>query len=130
MIGIIVVTHATLAAELVRSTEMILGPLTGVKAVSIDRDMSVDGARNQLQQAIEQAGGDATLILTDLFGGTPTNISAEFLQRGTVEILTGVNLPMVIKSVAARNGMELEELTLLLKDYGRDAIIRPTDLLR
>ena len=73
---------------------------------------------------------DGTIILTDLFGGTPTNISAEFLCEGSVEILTGVNLPMLIKGVSARVNQNLDELTKLLKAYAQKAIMRPSELLR
>ncbi len=94
--------------------------------------MSVDIAKKALQQAITlvRQDGDGTLILTDLFGGTPTNISAEFLQDGLVEILTGVNLPMLIKGVGARTNNNLDELAALLKDYAKNAIMRPSELLR
>ena len=132
MIGIVVVTHAGLADELLQAAELILGPLKGVEAVSIDREMSLEVAKKRLHQAVVLAGrdGDGTIILTDLFGGTPTNISAEFLQEGVVEILTGVNLPMLIKGVGARVNQNLDGLTTLLKDYAKNAIIRPSDLLR
>ncbi len=132
MIGIVVVTHAGLADELVQATELILGPLDAVAAISIKREMSVDVAKKALYQAVTQVGkdGDGTLILTDLFGGTPTNISAEFLQDGSVEVLTGVNLPMLIKGAGARTNNSLDELTTLLKDYAKNAIMRPSDLLR
>ena len=130
MIGVVVVTHSGLAAELLRATEMIIGPLVAVEAVSVDRDMSVDGAKEALQQAVGRVGadGDGVLILTDLFGGTPTNISAEFLQPGTIEILTGVNLPMLIKCAGARRDLAVEELASLLKEYARNAIMRPSEL--
>ncbi len=132
MIGIVVVTHAGLADELLQAAELILGPLKGVEAVSIDREMSLEVAKVKLHQAVVLAGkdGDGTIILTDLFGGTPTNISAEFLQEGVVEILTGVNLPMLIKGAGARINQDLDGLATLLKDYAKNAIIRPSDLLR
>ena len=132
MVGIVVVTHADLAAELVRAAELILGPLPAVEAVSIGREISIDVARGKIKAAILRVDcdGDGTIILTDLFGGTPTNISAEFLQDGVVEILTGVNLPMLIKGTSARNTHTLDGLTTLLKEYAQNAIMRPADLLR
>ncbi|MFK5926515.1 MAG: PTS system fructose subfamily IIA component [Desulfuromusa sp.] len=132
MIGIVVVTHAGLADELLHAAELILGPLERVSAVSVSRDMSVEGAKEELQKALNLVGkdGDGIMILTDLFGGTPTNISAEFLREGVVEILTGVNLPMLIKGVGARNNHDLEGLAVLLKDYAQNAIMRPAELLR
>jgi len=132
MIGIVVVTHAGLADEIRYAAELILGPQQGVEAVSIDRDMSVEVAKEKLHQAVALVGkdGDGTIILTDLFGGTPTNISVELLQEGVVEIVTGVNLPMLIKGISARANQNLDELAALLKDYGKEAIIRPVELLR
>jgi PTS system mannose-specific IIA component len=131
MIGIAVVTHAGLATELCRAAEMILGPLSAVASVSIDRQTAVEHAREELQQTIERVGaaGNGVLILTDMFGGTPTNLSAEFLQPGEVEILCGVNLPMLIKAVRERSNQDLAQLGLFLRDYGRAAIVLPTDLL-
>ena len=132
MIGIVVVTHAQLAGELLQAAELILGPQTAVNSVSIGRDVSVDVARERVETAVAQAGADGhgTLILTDLFGGTPTNISAEFLQEGVVEILTGVNLPMLIKGLSVRSTLDLDGLAALLKDYAKNAIMRPAELLR
>lgn len=132
MIGIVVVSHAGLADELLHAAESILGPLQAVAAVSISREMSLDVAKEELQQAVSRVGrdGHGTIILTDLFGGTPTNISAEFLREGVVEILTGVNLPMLIKGVSVRVNQTLDELTVLLKEYAQNAIMRPSDLLR
>ncbi len=131
MIGIVVVTHAGLAGEMCHAAELILGPLEDVDAISIDRDMSIDEAREQLEKAIGHVGhqGQGVLILTDLFGGTPTNISSDFLKPGEVEILTGVNLPMLIKCVGGRSGKTLEELAIMIKDYGCKAIMRPAELL-
>ncbi len=131
MIGIVVVTHAGLARELLHAAELILGPTQLVGTVSIDRGMSVDVAKEKLQQVVHRVGadGDGVLILTDLFGGTPTNISAEFLCPDVVEILAGVNLPMLIKSIGARSNNDLGGLAALLKEYGKNAIMRPAELL-
>ena len=132
MIGIVVVTHAGLADELIQATQLILGPLKRVESLSIGREMSLDTAKEKLHQVIAQVGkdGDGIIILTDLFGGTPTNISAELLQEGVVEILTGVNLPMLIKGVGSRMNQNLDGLVTLLKEHGKNAIIRPSELLR
>ena len=132
MIGIVVVSHAGLADELLHAAESILGPLKAVVAVSIPRDMTIEDAEDKLQQAVNLVGedGDGIIILTDLFGGTPTNISAPFLRDGEVEILTGVNLPMLIKGVGDRIDNDLDPLTVSLKEYAQNAIIRPSELLR
>jgi mannose PTS system EIIA component len=132
MIGIVVVTHAGLAAELRNAAELILGPLAAVETITIARDMAVERAKEQLVHAIRLMGsdGDGVMILTDLFGGTPTNISVEFLESDHVEILTGVNLPMLIKCISARSSYNLDSLAEMLRDYARTAIMRPADLLK
>ncbi len=131
MIGIVIVTHARLSSELLQAAELILGSLPLIEAVSIDRDMSVELVHNHLGKLIDRVGadGDGVLILTDLFGGTPTNISAEFLSPGNVEIITGVNLPMLIKASSARTNAGLDGLVRLLLEYGKKAIMRPSELL-
>lgn len=132
MIGVVIVTHSHMAQELCRAAEMILGPLAALRAVNIEPETSVNEAKGAVFDAVAAVGsdGDGVLILTDLFGGTPTNISAELLEEGRVEILAGVNLPMLIKCAGMRTTLDLSELSLLLKEYGRSAIIRPSELLR
>lgn len=132
MIGVVVVTHAGLATELRNAAELILGPLNAVETISIDRDMAVERAKAQLGLAISHVGsdGDGVMILTDLFGGTPTNISVEFLEVDHVEILTGVNLPMLIKCISSRSNHKLDGLTQMLREYARNAVMRPSDLLK
>jgi PTS system mannose-specific IIA component len=131
MIGLVIITHSRLAEEYLRAAEMIIGPLPRAEAISIDRSFSVDAAREMLAKVIGRVGeeGDGVLIMTDMFGGTPTNISADFLEADKVEILTGVNLPMVLKFVGARQTDRLEDLTVMLKQYGQQNIMRPADLL-
>lgn len=130
MIGIVVVTHSNLACEFIRAAEMILGPADRLQAVSIDRTVDIDAAQQRLSRIVAEVGGDGdgVIILTDMFGGTPTNISAELLSE-QVEILTGVNLPMLLKCITGRNGQSVVELALMLKEYGRNAVIRPAEML-
>ncbi|WP_020676484.1 PTS sugar transporter subunit IIA [Geopsychrobacter electrodiphilus] len=131
MIGLILLTHGQMAIECLRTAEMIIGPVNACVALTLDRSCAVEVATRELAVAIADVGADAdgVLILTDLFGGTPTNIAAEFLDEGVVEILTGFNLPMLIKAASARQGKPLAELTGFLRDYGQQAILRPADLL-
>lgn len=132
MIGIIVLTHGRMAAESLQSAEMIIGPIAASQAVSIDRSSSVDLATAELESAIRAVGadGEGVLILTDMFGGTPTNIAADFLASEQVDILAGFNLPLLIKAASARHQMTLEALAGFLRDYGQAAILRPADLLK
>lgn len=97
-VGAVIVTHGGLARELLAATERIVGPVKGLRAVSIDWDEPVEQARRMVQEAIDSLDApNGTLILTDMFGGTPTNVCLAFLEPGRVEILTGVNLPMLVK---------------------------------
>ena len=131
MIGVVVVTHGQLATELVNAAEMIVGDLPQFTAVSIGWHEDVNDAREDIVQAIERVQADAgVLILTDMFGGTPSNLGITFLQADKVEVITGVNLPMLIKlaSLKAPNG--LLAVAREMRDDGRNAIWVASDLLR
>ena len=132
MIGLVILTHGQMATACLHSADMIIGPVPACLALSIDRSCSVEVATRELAVAISEVGadGDGALILTDLFGGTPTNIAAEFLAESAVEILTGFNLPMLIKAASAREGKPLAELTDFLREYGQQSILRPADFLK
>ena len=94
----VIVTHGHLAGELLAAAEMIIGPISHIAAVSIGWHDDVDAARDEVQRAMTRVSlGAGMLLLTDMFGGTPTNIASMFLEEGAVEVVTGVNLPMVIK---------------------------------
>src|SRR5688500_14018441 len=108
MIGIVVVTHGQLAAELVNAARAIVGDIPLITAVSIAWADDMGAAREAIARAIAEVGGGGVLILTDMFGGTPTNVSLPFLSE-RVEIVTGVNLPMLIKLTSLREG-ELVEI--------------------
>jgi len=98
VIGALVITHGDLARELVRAANRILGPIDNLEAVPIGWDEDVDAARRMIQEAVGRVTGkEGLLILTEMFGGTPANLSLSFLEKGHVEIVTGVNLPMLIR---------------------------------
>ena len=102
MIGVVVVTHGQLATELVNAAEMIVGDLPQFTAVSIGWHDDVNDAREEIAQAIERVRGeDGVLLLTDMFGGTPSNLGMTFLETDRIEVITGVNLPMLIKLAVA-----------------------------
>ena len=131
MIGLVVLTHGQMAAECLRAAEMIIGPIAAARAVSIDRSWSVEEASSALDRALTEVDeGSGVLVLTDMFGGTPTNIAAGFLEERHIDILAGVNLPILIKAAGARLQMDLAPLTEFLRDYGRQAVLRPIDLLK
>jgi PTS system mannose-specific IIA component len=119
----VIVTHGHLAGELLAAAEMIVGPISHIVAVSIGWHDDVDVAREEVQRAISRVSKDSgVLLLTDMFGGTPTNIASMFLDEGQIEVVTGVNLPMVIK-LATHSGPEnLTELARRICDQGRQGI--------
>jgi mannose PTS system EIIA component len=127
VIGIVVVTHGHLAEELVNAARTIVGEIPAIVAVSMGWSDDASSAREQVERAIAQAGGEDTLLLTDMFGGTPTNLSLPFLSP-RVEIVTGVNLPMLIKLTGLREG-RLAEVARLVRDQGKDAIYVASDIL-
>lgn len=127
MIGIVVVTHGQLAAELVNAARTIVGDIPRIAAVSIGWTDDVTAARNAIAGALEEVGGDQALILTDMFGGTPTNVSLPFLSP-RVEIVTGVSLPMLIKLTTLREGA-LADVARAVREQGKDAIYVASEVL-
>lgn len=132
MIGILVVTHGRLASELVTAAEMIVGEIPNVTAVSIGWHDDPDEAQEEIRNAIERVeGGQGTVVLTDMFGGTPSNLSLAFLEKDRVEVITGVNLPMLIKLVSLREGeqVDLGAVAQAISAQGKESIYLASDLL-
>ena len=132
MIGVVVVTHGQLATELVNAAETIVGDLPRFAAVSIGWHEDTQDAREEISRAVTRVGQDGagTLILTDMFGGTPSNLAMTFLQEGQVEVITGVNLPMLIKLANLSERADLLEVAREMREHGRHAIWVASDLLR
>ena len=131
MIGVVVVTHGQLAAELVNATETIVGDLPRFAAVSIGWHEDTGEARNEIEQAIARVDeGQGVLILTDMFGGTPSNLAMTFLAQDRVEVITGVNLPMLIKLSGLIEEPDLLAVAREMREHGRNAIWVASDLLR
>jgi len=131
VIGVVVVTHGQLAAELVNAAETIVGDLPRFTAVSIGWHENVEDAREEIAQAIGRVHGEhGTLLLTDMFGGTASNLGITFLQETRVEVLTGVNLPMLIKLASMTDRADVLEVARELREYGKNAIWVASDLLR
>ncbi len=132
MIGILVVTHGRVAEELVNAARNIVGEVPAIAAVSIGWSDDPAAARTAIEEglaALEAAGGDGrALVLTDMFGGTPTNLSLPFLSP-QVEIVTGVNLPMLIKLSTLRAG-DLLEVARVIRDQGKNAIYVASEVLQ
>jgi mannose PTS system EIIA component len=132
VIGVVVITHGQLATELVNAAEMIVGDLPQFTAVSIGWHEDVNDAREDIAQAIERVRSvDAgVLLLTDMFGGTPSNLGMTFLEKDRVEVITGVNLPMLIKLAGLRTSSDLLAVAKEMRDHGRNAIWVASDFLR
>ena len=128
MIGIVVVCHGQVAGELVNAARNIVGDVPAIAAVSIAWTDDMSAAREKIERALaEVGGGGPVLILTDMFGGTPTNVSLPFLSPA-VEIVTGVNLPMLIKLIGLREG-DLLEVARVVRDQGKGAIYVASEIL-
>ena len=123
-VGGVIVSHGQVATELVAAAETVVGELNHIAAVSIGWHDDVELAKDAISKAINQVSQDnGVLLLTDMFGGTPTNISAMFIKPGEVEIVTGVNLPMVIKLAAQAIETTLPEMAKAVEEQGRGAIL-------
>lgn len=130
MIGVVVVTHGQLAAELVSAAETIVGDLPQMKAVSIGWHEDVQDARQEIAAAIAAvAAPEGVIIATDMFGGTPANLGITFLETGRVEVVTGVNLPMLIKLAGLRDTSNVLDAARQIREHGRNAIWVASDLL-
>jgi PTS system mannose-specific IIA component len=127
VIGIVVVTHGSLATELVNAARQIVGEIPAIAAVSIGWADDASVAKDAVERALLEVGGGQALLLTDMFGGTPTNLSLPFLSE-RVEIVTGVSLPMLIKATSLREG-DLREVARVVRDQGRSAICVASEVL-
>jgi len=132
MIGIVVVTHSQLGEALIEAAEFIVGSRPeGVVSVSIDLNQNVDKLREKVAAGIKKAGREeGVLLLTDMFGGTPSNISYSFLEEGRVEVLSGVNLPILVQALNSRAKMGLSELAASLETFGRKSITLASGILK
>jgi PTS system mannose-specific IIA component len=126
----VIVTHGHLAGELLAAAEMIVGPISHIAAVSIGWHDDVDTARAEVEGAITRVSqGAGVLLMTDMFGGTPTNIASMFLEAGAIEVVTGVNLPMVIRLATQPEPGSLPDIGRNICELGRQGIYVASDLL-
>lgn len=132
MIGIVIVTHSQLGEALIEASEFILGSRPeAVCAVSIDINESAEKLRKKIADSLKDVDKkQGVILLTDMFGGTPSNLSYSFLEEGRIEVLSGVNLPMVVKAVNSREKMSLTEMAEALESYGKKSISLASGLLK
>jgi len=132
MIGIVIVTHGGLGEALIQTAELVLGdPVDAATAVSVDLKESAEKLRKKIGAGIKTVDqGDGVLILTDMFGGTPSNLSLSFLEEGRIDVLTGVNLPVLIRAAKMRKDKSLGELAESIQTYGKKSISLASGVLR
>ncbi len=129
LIGVVAISHCRLAEEMLNVAEMIVGPLRNCKAICFLPEQDVDDMMKLLKETIKEVDqGKGVLILTDLFGGTPANISLSF-QGPSVEVICGMNLPMLIKLAGCRSGYTLKQAAALVKEYGQRHISLASEVL-
>ncbi len=130
MVGMLVITHQRLAEEFIATAELIVGKIENCVGLSLDPDLPVDDLRRQIDEAMDKVNdGDGVIVLTDMFGGTPSNLSLSFLNEEGIEVVTGVNLPMLLKLAQSREGHKVDELARIIKDYGRRSISLASEIL-
>ena len=131
MIGALIVTHGNLAYELLNAARQIEADVAGIEAVPLEWSDTVDEAREKIAAGLERIGRDrAVIIFTDMFGGTPSNISLSFLDQGRIEIVTGVNLPMIVKfAMVKEEAKDVSTLAHVISEKGSKAIRVASDLL-
>jgi len=133
MIGIVIVTHSQLGDALIGAAEFIIGSRPeAMESVSIDLSENADKLRSKIARGIKKVEGqDGILILTDMFGGTPSNLSYSFLEEGHIEVLSGVNLPVLIQAASLRDkNMQLDELAAKLEVFGKKSISLASGILK
>jgi PTS system mannose-specific IIA component len=130
VIGGLIVSHGNLASELLQAAKIIETDVSGIEAVPLGWNDSVDDAREKIRLALERMGDRAVIIFTDMFGGTPSNLSLSFLEQGRVEIVTGVNLPMIVKfAMLQQDAKDVVSLAHTISEKGSKAIRVASDLL-
>ena len=129
MINVVVVTHGDFGEALIRAAEMIVGPQENVRAVSLLPEESPAGFGDKLDAALADLDGQETLLLIDLFGGTPCNVSSRKVLQASTEVITGMNMAMLIEALTSRDGTPLCELVLQVVEAGQKAVVNLKPLL-
>jgi PTS system mannose-specific IIA component len=123
MIGMVLVTHGRLAEEFVAATEHVMGPQEAIRAICIGPSDDMEQRRKDILQAIAQVNsGDGVILLTDMFGGTPSNLAISVMEDQKIEVIAGINLPMLIKLATVRGTMKLEAAVAAAQEAGRKYI--------
>ena len=130
MIGLVLVTHGRLAAEFVTAMEHVVGPQTAIEAICIGPDDDMEGRRADIARAVKAVDdGSGVILLTDLFGGTPSNLAISLMEPGHVEVIAGINLPMLIRLEGARKMMKIKAAVAAAREAGRKYISVASEVL-
>ncbi len=130
MIGLVLVTHGRLAIEFVTAMEHVVGPQTDVESVCIGPDDDMEARRTDIATAIAKVNtGNGVIVLTDLFGGTPSNLAISLMEMGTIEVIAGINLPMLIRLESARRRMNVVDAVAAAREAGRKYISVASEVL-
>ncbi|URD62004.1 PTS sugar transporter subunit IIA [Sphingomonas sp. KRR8] len=130
MIGLVLVTHGRLAAEFVTALEHVVGPQEAIESVCIDADDDMEARRRDIADAIQKVDrGSGVIILTDLFGGTPSNLAISLMKSEKIEVIAGVNLPMLIRLEGARKAMSVRAAVAAAREAGRKYISVASEIL-
>lgn len=130
MIGLVLVTHGRLAVEFVTAMEHVVGPQTAIEAICIGPEDDMEARRADIAAAIGKVDtGSGVIVLTDLFGGTPSNLAISLMDVGRVEVIAGINLPMLIRLESARRRMEVVEAVAAAREAGRKYISVASEVL-
>ncbi len=130
MIGLVLVTHGRLAAEFVTAMEHVVGPQIAIEAICIGPDDDMEGRRADIAKAVKAVDtGEGVILLTDLFGGTPSNLAISLMEPGRVEVIAGINLPMLIRLEGARKMMKIKAAVAAARDAGRKYISVASEVL-
>ncbi|MGE5722969.1 MAG: PTS sugar transporter subunit IIA [Sphingomonadales bacterium] len=130
MIGLVLVTHGQLASEFIRAMEHVVGPQEQIEAICIGPEDDMEARRNDIAEAMERVDtGSGVIILTDLFGGTPSNLAISLMKSDTTEVIAGVNLPMLIRLEGARKHMDVKAAVAAAREAGRKYISVASEIL-
>jgi len=128
--GVLIVTHYRLAEEFLQAVQLIVGELPNFRAIGLDPATPPDEMRQRIEAALKQVDGPAgVLMLVDMFGGTPSNLCMSFLDEGRVEVVTGLNLPMIVKLGRVKEETDLAGIAQIARDYGRRNISVASEVL-